>query len=133
MVNGVELQQVQPPKEVLDAFRDVQAAKADAEKVKNQATGYANDVVPRARGEAAQVMQTAEAYKQSKIAEAEGNAKRFESQLAEYRKAKNITRQRLYIETMERVLSGNQKVILSKDAGNGVLPSLPLSKDGRVR
>lgn len=132
-INGVELQQVQPPKEVLDAFRDVQAAKADAEKVKNQATGYANDIVPRARGEVAKVMQQAEAYKAAKIAEATGNAERFESQLAEYRKAKDITKQRLYLETMERVLQGNQKVILSKDAGNGVLPYLPLNKEGRVR
>lgn len=132
-INGVELQQVQPPKEVLDAFRDVQAAKADAEKVKNQATGYANDIVPRARGEVAKIMQEAEAYKASKIAEATGNAERFTSQLTEYRKAKAITKQRLYLETMERVLSTNKKVILSRDAGNGVLPYLPLTRDGRVK
>ena len=132
-INGVELQQVLPPKEVLDAFRDVQAAKADAEKVKNQATGYANDIVPRARGEVSQIMQDAEGYKASKVAEATGNAERFASQLTEYRKAKEITKQRLYIETMEEVLKGNKKVILSKDAGQSVLPYLPLNKNGSVK
>ena len=132
-ISGVELQQVQPPQEVMDAFRDVQAAKADAEKVKNQATGYANDIVPRARGEAAQILQDAEAYKASKIAGAEGDANRFNSQVREYWKAKAITKKRLYLETMEEVLKDNQKVILSKEAGAGVLPYLPLNKQGGVK
>lgn len=127
LINNVELQQVQPPKEVLDAFRDVQAAKADAEKEQDQATGYANDVVPRARGQAAQIMQEAEAYKSAKISEAEGNASRFTSQLNEYKKAKEITKQRLYLETMEEVLKGSRKVVMSDKAGSSVLPYLPLN------
>ncbi|MEC8066764.1 MAG: FtsH protease activity modulator HflK [Pseudomonadota bacterium] len=126
-INNVELQQVQPPKQVLDAFRDVQAAKADAEKEQDLATGYANDVVPRARGQAAQVMQEAEAYKQSKIAEATGNAARFESQLAEYVKAPAITRKRLYLENMEEVLKGSRKVIMTDKNSGGILPYLPLN------
>tara|TARA_R110000868_G_scaffold189695_1_gene432871 strand:+ start:56062 stop:57288 length:1227 start_codon:yes stop_codon:yes gene_type:complete len=132
-INNIELQQVQPPKQVLDAFRDVQAAKADAEKEQDQATGYANDVVPRARGQAAQIMQEAEAYKSAKISEAQGNAARFLSQLAEYKKAREITKQRLYLEAMEAVLKGSRKVIMSEGAGNGVLPYLPLDGKGRVK
>ncbi|MFT7143964.1 MAG: membrane protease subunit HflK [Alphaproteobacteria bacterium] len=133
LINNVELQQVQPPKEVLDAFRDVQAAKADAEKEQDQATGYANDVVPRARGQASQVMQEAEAYKSAKISEATGNAARFLSQLNEYKKAKAITKQRLYLETMEDVLQGSRKVIMSDKAGSSVLPYLPLNGKGGVK
>ncbi|MAI08460.1 MAG: FtsH protease activity modulator HflK [Magnetococcales bacterium] len=126
-VNNIEMQQVQPPKQVLDAFRDVQAAKADAEKEQDNATGYANDVVPRARGQAAQIMQEAEAYKQSKIAEATGNAARFISQLNEYKKAPAITRERLYLENMEDVLKGSRKVIMTDKNSGSILPYLPLN------
>lgn len=132
-INNVEMQQVQPPKQVMDAFRDVQAAKADAEKEQDQAVGYANDVVPRARGQAAQVMQEAEAYKQSKIAEATGNAARFISQLNEYKKAPDITRKRLYLENMEEILKGSRKVIMTDKNSGGILPYLPLNQQGRVK
>ena len=125
-INGVELQQVTPPREVMDAFRDVQAAKADAEKIQDQAVGYANDIVPRARGQAAQIMQEAEAYKASKVAEATGAAQRFESQLIEYRKAKDVTTKRLYLETMQRVMQNTKKVVVGTEAGKGILPYLPL-------
>jgi membrane protease subunit HflK len=132
-INGVELQQVNPPSAVIESFRDVQAAKADAEKLKNEAEGYANDILPKARGQAAQITQDAEAYKAAKVADATGQAERFKSQLVEYKKAKTITADRLYIETMEEVLKGARKVIMGADAGKGVLPYLPLEsmKGGR--
>lgn len=132
-INNVEMQQVQPPKQVMDAFRDVQAAKADAEKEQDQAIGYANDVVPRARGQASQVMQGSEAYKESKIAEATGNASRFISQLNEYKKAPAITRERLYLETMEVVLKNSRKVIMTDKNSGSILPYLPLNQQGRVK
>jgi membrane protease subunit HflK len=127
-VTAVELQQVNPPEAVVDAFRDVQAARADAEKAVNQAKGYANDIVPRARGQVAQVMQDAEGYKAAKVAEAQGAAQRFLSQLAEYKKAPEVTRKRLYLETMQDVLSGADKIVLPKGVGEQVLPYLPLNQ-----
>lgn len=128
-VSAVELQQVNPPQQVVDAFRDVQAARADAEKMENEAIGYRNDIVPRARGEAARILEEAQAYKQAKIAQAEGAAQRFESRLAEYRKAKDVTAQRLYLETMEKVMQKTDKVILGGEASKAVLPYLPLNKN----
>jgi membrane protease subunit HflK len=125
-INGVELQQVNPPSAVIDSFRDVQAAKADAEKLKNQAEGYANDILPKARGQAAQILQEAEAYRASKVADATGQAERFKSLLVEYSKAKDITSDRLYIEAMEEVLRDARKVVMGSEAGKGVLPYLPL-------
>ncbi len=125
-ISGVELQQVNPPDAVIESFRDVQAAKADAEKLKNQAEGYANDILPKARGQVSQIIQDAEAYKAAKIADATGQAERFKSQLVEYKKAKNITTDRLYIETMEEVLKGSRKVIMGSESGKNVLPYLPL-------
>lgn len=132
-VTGAELQQVNPPQQVVDAFRDVQAARADAEKMQNEAIGYSNDIVPRARGEAAKLIQQAEAYKEAKVAEAQGSAGRFNSQLREYRKAKDVTSTRMYIETMEKVLKNSNKVIMSGEAGKGVLPYLPLNNKGGVK
>ncbi len=128
LINGVELQQVNPPQAVIDAFRDVQAAKADEERAVNEALGYSNDILPRARGQAAQVQQNAEAYKGAKIVQAEGQAKRFESQLKEYRKAKEITKTRLYIEAMEDILKGSQKVIMTGKSGQNIVPYLPLNE-----
>ncbi len=128
IVTGVELQQVNPPAPVVDAFRDVQAARADAERLENEAQSYANDILPRARGEAAQLLQNAEAYKQSKIAEADGNAQRFLAQLEEYRKAPEVTRDRLYLETMEQILGEARTMYLSGEAAQGVLPYLPLQQ-----
>jgi membrane protease subunit HflK len=129
--SGVEVTQVQaqksdPPAQVIDSFRDVQAAKADKERQQNEAQAYANDVIPRARGEAAKIVQDAEAYKREVVAQAEGEASRFIAIYNEYAKAKTVTRERIYLETMEKVLSGVNKIIIDKQSGSGVVPYLPL-------
>ena len=134
LVTQVQLQKVDPPSQVIDAFRDVQAARADAERLQNEAQAYANRVVPEARGEAARITQGAQGYKERAIIEARGQASRFLSVLTEYQKAPDVTRQRLYLETMERVFDGMDKVILDQSAnsGPGVVPYLPLGAlDGR--
>ena len=128
--SGIQLTQVQtqkadPPDEVIDAFRDVQAARADMERSKNEAEAYQNDVIPRARGEAAKILQEAEAYKKQVVAAAEGEASRFVAIYNEYAKAKRVTQERMYLETMEKVLADIDKVIIDKKAG-GVVPYLPL-------
>ncbi|MDC0627890.1 FtsH protease activity modulator HflK, partial [Candidatus Pelagibacter sp.] len=104
-ITQVQTQKADPPDQVIDAFRDVQAARADMERSKNEAEAYANDVIPRARGEAARIMQAAEAYKQKVVAQAEGEASRFISIYNEYAKAKEVTQERMYLETMEKVLA----------------------------
>jgi len=129
--SGVEVTQVQaqksdPPAQVIDSFRDVQAAKADKERQQNEAQAYANDVIPRARGEAAKIVQDAEAYKREVVAQAEGEASRFIAIYNEYAKAKTVTQERMYLETMEKVLSGVNKIIIDKQSGSGVVPYLPL-------
>ncbi|GAB4067081.1 FtsH protease activity modulator HflK [Ancylobacter sonchi] len=130
LVTQVQLQKVDPPQQVIDAFRDVQAARADAERLQNEAQAYANRVVPEARGDAARITQGAQGYKERAIIEARGQASRFLSVLAEYQKAPDVTRQRLYLETMERIFAGMDKVILDTQAGaaggQGVVPYLPL-------
>ena len=128
--SGIQLTQVQtqkadPPDEVIDAFRDVQAARADMERSKNEAEAYQNDVIPRARGEAAKILQEAEAYKKQVVAAAEGEASRFVAIHNEYVKAKQVTQERMYLETMEKVLADIDKVIIDRKAG-GVVPYLPL-------
>jgi membrane protease subunit HflK len=128
---GIEITQVQaqksdPPAQVIDSFRDVQAAKADKERQQNEAQAYANDVIPRARGEAAKIIQEAEGYKREVVAQAEGEASRFISIYNEYAKAKTVTQERMYLETMEKVLSGVNKIIIDKQSGSGVVPYLPL-------
>jgi modulator of FtsH protease HflK len=125
-VTQVQTQKADPPDQVIDAFRDVQAARADMERSKNEAEAYANDVIPRARGEAAKIMQAAEAYKQKVVAASEGEASRFISIFNEYDKAKEVTQERMYLETMEKVLADIEKVIIEKNAGSGVVPYLPL-------
>jgi modulator of FtsH protease HflK len=127
-ITGVELQQVNPPAEVIDAFRDVQAARADAEKFINEAQGYANQIIPQARGQAAQIVQQAEGYKTSTIAAAEGQASRFKAQVQAYQAAPAVTRDRLYLETMADVLQNANKVVLTGKGGSGVLPFLPLDR-----
>src|SRR5210317_1342716 len=122
----VQTQKADPPNQVIDAFRDVQAAKADKERAQNEAESYANDVIPRARGEAAQVLQQAEAYKREVVALAEGEASRFLSIYNEYRKAKTVTQERMYLETMEKVMADINKIIIDKESGSGVVPYLPL-------
>lgn len=126
-IDEVQLQKADPPAEVIDAFRDVQRAQTDRERAQNEAEAYSNDIIPRARGEAERIRQEAEAYKQEAIARATGEGQRFDSVLAAYRKAKDVTTTRMYIETMQDVLSGAGKVVIdSKAQGQGVIPYLPL-------
>jgi len=124
-ITQVQTQKADPPDEVIDAFRDVQAARADMERSKNEAEAYANDVIPRARGDAAKILQEAEAYKKQVVAAAEGEASRFVAIYNEYAKAKQVTQERMYLETMEKVLADIDKVIIDRKAG-GVVPYLPL-------
>ena len=128
VVTQVKLQDVRPPPEVVDAFDDVQRAIQDKDRQKNEAESYRNDIIPRARGEAAKVVQAAEAYKREVVARAEGDAKRFISVYNEYKLAKDVTTQRLYLETMEEILRRTNKVIIDSGASGsqGVVPYLPL-------
>jgi membrane protease subunit HflK len=113
---------------VIDAFRDVQAARADFERLQNEAQTYANRVVPDARGRASQILQVAEGYKEQAIAEAKGQSARFLKVYEEYKKAPDVTRERIYLETMERVLGGSEKLIIDGPAGQGAVPYLPLNE-----
>tara|TARA_B100001250_G_scaffold177981_1_gene152974 strand:+ start:13 stop:1110 length:1098 start_codon:yes stop_codon:yes gene_type:complete len=124
-ITQVQTQKADPPDQVIDAFRDVQAARADMVRSKNEAEAYANDVIPRARGDAAKILQEAEAYKKQVVAAAEGEASRFVAIYNEYAKAKQVTQERMYLETMEKVLADIDKVIIDRKAG-GVVPYLPL-------
>ena len=131
--SGIQITQVQkkkadPPDQVIDAFRDVQAARADRERSKNEAEAYANAVIPRARGEAEKVLQQAEAYKKEVVAKAEGEASRFLAIYNEYKDAKQVTQERMYLETMEEVLADINKIIIDKNSGEGVVPYLPLQE-----
>lgn len=134
---GVEITQVQlltvdPPAQVIDAFRDVQAARADNERVQNQAQAYANRVIPEARGESARILEAANAYREQTVAEARGQADRFLAVYDEYRLAPEVTRQRLYLETLERIFRDNEKIVLdTDDASQGVVPYLPLNELNR--
>jgi len=118
-VVAVQLQDVSPPKEVLGAFKDVASAKEDKNRMVNQAEGYRNNVIPKARGEAEAMIRDAEGFKQARIKRSEGDAAKFTTILKEYRKAKSITQKRLYLETMERVLPNIEKIIIpDKNSGN---------------
>ena len=125
-ITQVQTQKADPPSQVIDAFRDVQAARADKERSKNEAEAYANDVIPRARGDAEKILQEAEAYKKEVVATAEGEASRFLAIYSEYKNAKQVTQERMYLETMEKVLADIDKVIIDKNSGQGVVPYLPL-------
>jgi membrane protease subunit HflK len=127
-ISQVQLQKVDPPSQVIDSFRDVQAARADAERAQNEAQTYANRVIPESRGRVAQIVQAAEAYREQTVAEAKGQTARFVKVYDEYKKAPEVTRQRLYLETMERVLGGTDKIILDSGPGSGVVPYLPLNE-----
>jgi membrane protease subunit HflK len=124
-ITQVQLQKADPPREVIDSFRDVQRALTDRDRAKNEAEAYHNDVVPRARGEAEKIVQAAGAYQQQVVAGAEGDAQRFVSVLNAYRAAKDVTAERLYLETMEQILKKANKVLIDKASG-GVVPYLPL-------
>jgi membrane protease subunit HflK len=127
-IDQVQLLKVDPPTQVIDAFRDVQAARADQERLQNEAGSYANRVVPEARGEAERILQVARAYKEQSIADAAGQTARFLKIHDEYKKAPEATRTRMYLETMERVLSGTDKIILDSKSSRGVVPFLSLGK-----
>lgn len=126
-VVGVQLLRSDPPQEVLEAYRDVQNAKQDQEREINTAQAYRNDIVPRARGEGEKMLLDAEAYKNKVVADAQGDAKRFNSIYDQYKNAKDVTRKRIYIETMEEVLANMDKIIVDKGSSN-LVPYLPLSE-----
>lgn len=129
----VNFDKADPPQEVIDSFRDVQAAEQERDTQEKRADAYANERLAGARGEAAQLLQEAEAYRAQLVNEAEGDASRFKAIYEEYAKAEGVTRKRLYLETMERVLGGVDKVIIDENAsgGQGVVPYLPLTELGR--
>ena len=128
-IDQIQLQKVDPPEQVIDAFRDVQAARADKEKLQNEAVTYANKIVPEAHGDAERILQAAEGYKQQAVAEANGQAARFLKVYEEYKKAPDVTRQRIYLETMEKVMSQSDAIILDQPkGGQGVVPFLPLDQ-----
>ena len=126
LVTQVKLQEVDAPQQVRDAFQDVVRAKEDKERLTREAQGYAADAVPRARGQKEQAIRQAEAYKERRIIRAQGEARRFLSVLAEYRRAPDVTRTRLYLETIETTLSGVSKIVVDPEATSGILPLLPL-------
>ncbi|MEJ8474721.1 FtsH protease activity modulator HflK [Roseibium algae] len=127
-ITEVQMQKVDPPQQVIDSFRDVQAARADQERIQNEAQAYANRVVPEARGEAARVTESANAYRDQTVAEATGQSQRFTQVYDQYKNAPNVTRERLYLETLEKVLGANTKIIIDNKSGQGVLPYLPLNE-----
>lgn len=126
----VKLQTVRPPKEVAAAFSDVVSAKEDKDRLIKEADGYREDVLPKARGQAQSIIRGAEAYKAERVKRAEGDADRFLAVLKEYEKAKDVTRKRLYLETMERILPGIRKFVIDPEVGGNLLQFLPLEKGG---
>jgi len=123
IVVAVQLQDVSPPQQVIAAFKDVASAKEDKNKMVNQAEGYRNDLIPKARGEAQSMIREAEGYKKARIARAEGDVAKFSAVLKEYRKAKGVTETRMYLETMEEILPKIEKIIIP-DAKSGNLINL---------
>jgi membrane protease subunit HflK len=133
-VLAVQLQDVHPPKDVVEAFKDVASAMEDKSRYINEAESYANDILPKTRGQAAAMINDATGYKENVVRKATGETARWLSILTEYNKAKDITRQRLYLETMEDVFAatGNEKIILSDEALRQAVPYLPLDKLGKA-
>jgi modulator of FtsH protease HflK len=127
-VETLRLLKVDPPQEVIDAFRDVQTARADKERKINQAEAMRNDILPKARGEAAKIIQEAEGYKKKIIAISEGDSKKFKEVYAQYANSKDVTKRRMYLETMEQVFSNVSKVIISDKANKSMVPYLPLKQ-----
>jgi membrane protease subunit HflK len=125
---AVQLQDVHPPDQVMVAFKDVASAKEDKAKLVNDAYGYRNDILPKAKGKAAQIINDAIAYKESKIISAQGDVSRFLQVLKQYKMAKDVTKKRLYIEMMEEILPTINKIIVEGKIGGNVLPYLPLKK-----
>lgn len=128
-ITQIQLQKVDPPQQVVDAFNDVLRARQDQQRVRNQAEAYRNDIIPRARGEAERMIQEASAYKEQEIATAQGEASRFLAVLRSYRLAPEVTAQRFFLETWEEFLQGANKVIIDNEGGGqGVVPYLPLNE-----
>ncbi len=127
-IRVVQLLSALPPAQVRNAFLDVNAAQQDQTRVQNEARTYANQVVPEARGRASQILQEAEAYRERVVAEANGQASRFTQVYEEYRRAPAVTRERMFLETMERVLGNTDKIIIDQSGGNAVQPFLPLDQ-----
>jgi membrane protease subunit HflK len=125
-ITRVQMQKADPPAQVLEAYRDVQAARTDQDRMRNEAEAYANRVVPEARGGAARIVQQAEGYKQQVTAQAQGEAQRFVAVYDQYKRAPDVTRRRIYLETMQDILGNMNKVILDNRNGQGVVPYLPL-------
>jgi len=132
-VRLVQMQKVDPPGEVIDAFRDVQAARADAERLQNQAQANANKVLQEAAGQASEITAKSQAYARQTVEEARGQAERYLKVYEEYKKAPAVTRERLYLETMERVMGRMDKTIVDAGASNGVLPLLQLNKPDQAQ
>jgi membrane protease subunit HflK len=130
VVTELKLQVVDPPEQVKDAFHEVVRAREDRERLINEAMGYQEDVIPKARGQAEQMVRAAEAYKAQRLIRAEGDAAKFVTILREYERAQEVTEQRLYLETLQRVLPKAQKIIISPQLEGGVLPFLPLRDQG---
>lgn len=128
VINSVQLLSVDPPAQVVDAFDDVQRARADMERTKNEADTYHNDIVPRAKGDAQKLVQDAEAYKAAVLSKAKGEAARFTSVYDAYAESKDVTAKRIYIETMEDIMQNSKKVLLSDGKGENVLPYLSLDR-----
>ena len=127
-VRDVQLLTVDPPADVIDAFNDVQRARQDRDRLKNEAEAFSNDIVPRARGEAAKLVAEAEAYQAEVVNRASGDASRFNQIFQAYLKDKGVTKERIYIETVEEIFSNVDKIIIDSDTGNGVVPYLPLKE-----
>ncbi|MGN7503537.1 MAG: FtsH protease activity modulator HflK [Alphaproteobacteria bacterium] len=128
-INGVQLQKVDPPQPVVDAFNEVQRARQEKEQLKNQAEAYLKDIIPRARGEAEKQRQAASAYKAEVMNRAQGDAERFASVYAAYKESKDVTAKRIYLETLEQILQKTNNIIIDpSQKGSNVLPYLPLDK-----
>jgi modulator of FtsH protease HflK len=127
-VRDVQLLTVDPPADVIDAFNEVQRARQDRDRLKNEAEAFSNDIVPRARGEAAKLVAEAEAYQAEVVNRASGDASRFDQVFQAYLKDKAVTKERIYIETVEEIFSNVDKIIIDSEAGSGVVPYLPLKE-----
>jgi len=130
LIVAVQLQDVSPPKQVISAFKDVASAKEDKNRMINQAEGYRNDIIPKARGEAQAMIRKAEGFREARIKRAEGDVAKFKSILVEYKKAEDVTRKRMYLETMEEILPGIQKYIVPGSEGGNLLNLLNLNTQG---
>ena len=132
-VVAVQLQDVSPPKQVIAAFKDVASAKEDKNRMINQAEGYRNNVIPKARGEAQAMIREAEGFRVARIARAEGDVAKFNAMLVEYKKGKEVTRKRMYLETMEEILPNIEKYIVPDGDGSNLLNLLNLNAQGGVK